>query len=334
MSRPDIFSPGDVEQWKSYYDLHGYCILRNIFPTDTLSNAKAACNGLVDELAQRLVENNIVSNTYPEAPFEERLALVCQNCPTELPNLFRSELHSSPAFYNLLCHEQLINAVRELMLPEVDGLRIFPNYSCRPKTSSPLHSVTWHQDSGLRADGGPSTASVEERTDAFGLGRVVNCWAPLVEATAENGAMKFIRGSQNRGILEHVFLGSYNGSTASGERLPDSVDGSQVSKGAQHVPAGTYMTGVRQDLIEEDIKSDNCIDVECSPGDVVLFSNILVHRGGVNTTDKIRWSFDWRFQDSSKSTFRAENGHIISSLTGKTDDMCNSGEEWVKRSLM
>ena len=85
--------------------------------------------------------------------------------------------------------------------------------------------MTWHQDSGLRADGGPSTAPIDERERAFGLGRVVNCWCPLVKATAANGAMKFIKGSQRRGILEHEFIGAYNGSTASGERLPAANQG-------------------------------------------------------------------------------------------------------------
>ena len=34
--------------------------------------------------------------------------------------------------------------------------------------------------------------------------------------------------------------------------------------------------------------------VECGRGDVVLFNNLLFHRGGDNNTKGIRWSFDWR----------------------------------------
>ena len=76
-----------------------------------------------------------------------------------------------------------------------------------PKEKSPVHDVVWHQDAGLRADGGPNTASVDERLDAFGIGRVVNCWTPLVDVTKENGAMKFLPGSHHRGILERIRLG-------------------------------------------------------------------------------------------------------------------------------
>ena len=92
------------------------------------------------------------------------------------------------------------------------------------------------------------------------------------------------------------------------------------------------MTGVREELIRDDIGT--AIDVECNPGDVVLFSNILVHRGGVNTTEQIRWSFDWRFQDASKSTYRAEKGHVVHALTKEYDHViCRTGEEWARRSL-
>jgi len=330
--RTDTFAPNDVEHWQHHFEMQGYCILHNLLPPATLQRAEEACTNLVHQLGERLLADQKIGDVLASAPFNERLALLCQSCPDQLPNLWRAELHQSPAFYDLMCHDNVFRAVRHLLSHDVDGIRIFPNYSCRPKTKSPLHTVTWHQDSGLRADGGPSTAPLDERVDAFGLGRVVNCWTPLVPATAENGAMKFIKGSQHRGILEHVFLGAYQGSAASGERLPDTVDGAQVAQGAQRVPAGTYMTGAREELIRDDIGT--AIDVECNPGDVVLFSNILVHRGGVNTTEQIRWSFDWRFQDASKSTYRAEKGHVVHALTKEYDHViCRTGEEWARRSL-
>jgi ectoine hydroxylase-related dioxygenase (phytanoyl-CoA dioxygenase family) len=69
------------------------------------------------------------------------------------------------------------------------------------------------------------------------------------------------------------------------------------------------------------------VDIECEPGDVVLFSNILVHCGGQNSTKKIRWSLDWRFQDASKPTLRAENGHIIYSRDDQSS-VVKDDETW------
>ena len=152
--------------------------------------------------------------------------------------------------------------------------------------------MVWHQDAGLQADGSVSTAPIEERLTAFGIGKIVNVWTPLVNVNAENGAMKFIPGSQKLGILEHEIGGSYPG----------------VSNGP-----GKYYANVKAQKMSE--LEHLAVDVLCEPGDVVLFSNILVHRGGQNSSDHIRWSLDWRFQDAAKPTWRTENGHIVRSLT-------------------
>ena len=58
---------------------------------------------------------------------------------------------------------------------------------------------------------------------------MVNVWAPLVKVTKQNGAMKFIPGSQKLGILEHVVGGEYPG-----------VEG-----------PGKYFTNIRQDEMEK-----------------------------------------------------------------------------------
>ena len=136
MSRTDTFSPSDVPLWKAHFDLHGYCILRNVFNQEALTGAENACKELVENLTQRLLAQHTITSaeTHPDAPFNTRLSLVCANCPEQLPNLFRNELHNSKEFYELLCDPTLITAVRQLLASDVDGIRIYPNYSCRPKT--------------------------------------------------------------------------------------------------------------------------------------------------------------------------------------------------------
>jgi len=213
---------------------------------------------LVGELADKLVKAGKKINTCSKAPFDERLMLVCEKCPEELPNLWRKELHREGIF-GLLCHPELIEAVKTLI--PADEIRIFPNYSARPKTPHAIHNVVWHQDAGLQADGSASSAPMEERLDSYGIGKVVNCWTPLVKVTKENGAMKFIPRSQKLGILDHEIGGVQPGM----EDAPESQ-------------SGKFFTNVNaKDMaMIEHIG----VDIECDPGDVVLFSNILVHCGG------------------------------------------------------
>ena len=105
-----------------------------------------------------------------------------------------------------------------------------------------------------------------------------------------------------------------------------------MNEKAQNVPAGTYMTGVSPNLIKSDLK--DAIDIECSPRDLVLFNNLLVHCGGINSTNKIRWSFDWRFQDANKSTFRKETGHVISSKSTRNNCIPKTPSDWAKLKFM
>ena len=334
MNREDTFFLHDTTLWEQYFHEQGYCILRNVYDSNTLNEAVSGCEELVDELANRLLSKNKIVDTYSNSDFDTRVAELCYDYPHDMPNLFRSELHKVQ-FFPVLCHPNVIRVARKLLSSTVDDIRIFPNYSCRPKTKSPIHDVVWHQDAGLRADGGPSTVSINERLDAFGIGSLVNFWTPLVDVTRENGAMKFLPGSHHMGILDHELLGFYSGSSEKGETLPTHISDEEVKHGAQEVPAGTYMTGVSPELIESNI--DGAVDIECSPGDLVVFNNLLVHCGGTNSTTKIRWSFDWRFQDATKRTYRKEKGHVISTknmLKHSNDTIARTPNEWASLTFM
>ena len=316
--------------WQQHYDEEGYVIIKDLLPAATLAEAQAGCEVLVEEFAERLVAKGSLASqkTCKESAFDRRLMDMTKECPGELPNLFRAELHRKE-FFPLFCDPTLLSCVQKLL--PADTIRIYPNYSCRPKTPSEVHAVVWHQDAGLRSDGGPSTAPVAERLEAFGIGKVVNVWTPLVPARVANGCMKVVPKSHSLGILEHKLKATYSMGSGGldGKEIPKTIDGFDASQDTK-VPVGTYMTAIND---EDMAKVEHlAVDVELDPGSVLLFNNILVHRGGVNSADTIRWSFDFRFQDASKSTCRDWNGHIVK---GPPDaqNVVRSADEWAKLSL-
>ena len=67
-------------------------------------------NGLISELADRLVSEGIIDEKYEDEPFETRLMKLCENCPENLPNLYRKELHR-PGIFGLLCNPKLLDLV-------------------------------------------------------------------------------------------------------------------------------------------------------------------------------------------------------------------------------
>ena len=88
-------------------------------------------------------------------------------------------------------------------------------------------------------------------------------------------------GTHKLGVQPHVVLGLYkaeSGAPADGEPAP----------------IGTYNTSISPEVMEA--HEPAAVDVSCEPGDVVVFSNLLFHRGGHNTSKIVRWSLDWRYQ--------------------------------------
>ncbi len=55
---------------------------------------------------------------------------------------------------------------------------------------------------------------------------------------------------------------------------------------------GAYRSGLDSDVVAQNM--DKAVTIECDPGDVVFFSNLLFHRGGDNNQNIVRWSADWR----------------------------------------
>ena len=75
---------------------------------------------------------------------------------------------------------------------------------------------------------------------------------------------------------------------------------------------------------------DQVVDMELDPGDVVVFHNMLCHRGLPNRSQSIRWSIDWRYQDARQSTLRAEQGHLARSLA-TPQDVVTGPHDWERR---
>jgi len=109
--------------------------------------------------------------------------------------------------------------------------------------------------------------------------RMVNVWTPFVPARVENGCMQFIPGTQRLGPVPH-------------ERRQ-------------------YYLEIAAEILDQ--HRDRAINIELDPGDIVLFHNLMFHRGLPNHSKQIRWSADWRYQDATQATMRKENGHLARS---------------------
>lgn len=172
-------------------------------------------------------------------------------------------------------------------------IRLYPNYTVRPKLPDhPETLVLWHQDGGYT-----------EHWHKHGHGdvsdlRMVNTWTPLVPARVENGCMQFVPGTHGMPLFRHEQREHY-----------------------LEIPS---------ELIEP--HSDQFVDMEVDPGDVIIFHNMLCHRGLPNHSQTIRWSVDWRYQDASQPTLRPQEGHLARSREDPSRSV-KSATEWANLSF-
>ena len=323
---------------------NGYVIVRDFFPPEVLAPVETELAVLAEAAIDSLVERGLLTaDAHAALPtkFEERIAAAFEGNHAEAPILFRSELHTR-GMAALFLDAPLIEACAALMsaaaeaasadgptgtVAVADGaIRIFPNYTARPKFAK-SHEVSWHQDAGLTPDGSPNESPIDARLRDFGAASMINVWVPMVEKVSRsNGAMEFISGSHALGIQRHERVGTY--ASRVGGKDPSELDDVDAST------PGIYNTAIELDAVAAALASlGPAIDVACGRGDVVLFSNLLFHRGGVNTSGKVRWSLDFRYQRASRATHRPQLGHIVAAGDGRHGPAIMTAEEWAAERL-
>lgn len=285
----------NLDAMQQEFEQQGFTILKGLLSDAVLNAVQGDLQRWVEAQAQALLADGVIDDIHVTDTFEHRLQRLFSGHMERAPNSLRPELHWEGMFELFFCPAVLDAVERLLATAEI---RLYPNYTVRPKfPEDPATEVLWHQDAGYTASGqhGRDAAAKGQTVEAL---RMVNVWAPLVPARRANGCMQFVPGSHKLGLATH-------------ERR-------------QH-----YLEISADEIAARDA---DAIDVECDPGDVILFSNMLYHRGLPNSTDTIRWSCDWRYQDAGQSTMRAEGGHMARSHLA-ADTVVQSPAQWASLSF-
>ncbi len=99
-------------------------------------------------------------------------------------------------------------------------------------------------------------------------------WAPLVDISEDMGRLEVLPGSHKEGLLDF------------------------------HAdPAKDYPLATNEALLE----GKRFVPIDAEVGDVVFFSAFLVHRSGVNRTNRARLTVNFRFNNAEEPTFAERN---------------------------
>jgi phytanoyl-CoA hydroxylase len=181
---PAVLSPEQL----TFFHAQGYLPVEGIFTDDGLQPVIDQITAKLDEVAGEAVAAGRLSRDYAELDFEHRLAAINREDAQVASSLWNSRV-VLPAFFELMRTPRLLDAVEQLVGPEIIASSV---YRLRPKVPSHHQSpVPWHQDSGY----------FEPYCDKA---LVLTVWLPLVDATQENGCLWVKpRGHLAGGVVTH-----------------------------------------------------------------------------------------------------------------------------------
>mgnify|MGYP001194580514 CR=1 FL=1 len=264
----------DIERFNE----EGYLVVDDVLDLQRdLDPVMAEYTALLDELASRWHAEGKLTSTYAELPFVQRLAHVLSEMGTKAYQHFdislafsgvteETPIHLGPAVFGLLSSPRLMDAVEQLIGPEIlsnpiQHVRIKPPERLLPPEfrGSLVGQTDWHQDQGV------ALPEVDET-------EMLTVWLPITDATEENGCLCVVPRSYQRGLVAHC--SAQKGSSRTGLHIPDSI------RGPDFTP------------------------VPIKRGGVLFLHRRTMHASLRNMSDGVRWSFDLRYQPIGQPTGR------------------------------
>lgn len=218
-----------------------------------------------------------IESTFSELPFVERLAAFLSKAGKGAYQAFdislplrsataETPIHLGPAVFNMLRSPSLLDAVEQLIGPEIlsnpiQHVRIKPPEWMLPTDfkGGLVGQTDWHQDQGV------ALPEVDE-TD------MLTVWLAITDATEENGCLCVVPRSHSRGLATHC---------------PAKPDSSRIGL---HIP--------------DEIRGKDFTPLPLKKGGALFLHRQTMHASLRNMSQGARWSFDLRYQPIGQPTGR------------------------------
>ena len=170
------------------YNREGYLVLEKLLTDEDMAPPRQAMMEKTEEIAQDLLKNGLIGNTWADEPFPTRLARLFDGLTdADFLKFGRGWRDRKAGYYELMANRKIVDAVESLI-----GGEIFSNpvYNVRPKVPGvAAGAVPWHQDKSYWPDANANP--------------VITVWIPLVDSTYENGCLHLIPGTHTKRAVRH-----------------------------------------------------------------------------------------------------------------------------------
>ena len=266
---------------------------------------------VLDNLAEKLFEEGKISSKYEDLEFGERVTKIYAESGEVYNQFFDFSLPQSgikedtpfwagPAVFNALKNNNLLDAVESIIGEEIfsnpiQHVRIKVPESEAPKDENGLvkfGATPWHQDAGV------ATEEVDNTN-------MLTVWFPLMDASEENGCLQVVPGSHEGKVLTHC--PGFNPKTGKINR--------SLNAGGLQIPTTLF-------------DESHAMAVPMKKGDALFLTKKTVHSALPNISNKIRWSFDLRYQPIGEPTGRDIFPGFVARSNDNPDEVLDDAQIW------
>ncbi len=288
-----------TQEQLDHFEEQGYVIVPNVIPHEVLDAVIEEYEDVLDTLIDELYEKGDISSRFEGLPFGERfIKLVIETGDVHkqyfdfsLPFMnckTDTPFWAGQAVLDAFVCEPLIDAIESILGPEIYSN---PVQHVRIK---PPESILPTNDLGKPILGATQwhqdNGVVIEEADQT---QMLTVWFSLQDTDLEQGPLKVVPGSHRSGLLTHCL--NYRG------------------QGGRPIP-------------EKFFDADGMIPLPAKRGDVILLNRHTVHGSLSNVSDRIRWSFDLRYNPTGQHTGReAFPGFVVRSKKNPELELKDAG---------
>jgi phytanoyl-CoA hydroxylase len=283
------------------FDRDGYLVVEGLIdPVDVLDPLVAEYTQVLDRLAETLHRRGRISRTYSELPFSDRFIRIEQETNETNAQFFdfslpqggithETPMWCGPAVFAAMTNPALLDAVESVIGPE-----IFSNPVQHIRIKSPERLGARDPETGLTKMGATNwhqdNGVVLPVADETDM---LTVWFSLDDAGVEHGCLQVIPGSHRTGLLTHCPAGP------GGLEIPERV-----------------------------AARDGAVAVPTRRGDALFLHKRTVHASLSNVSDRIRWSFDLRYNPVGQETGRGVFPGFVARSRQSPESELRSAEQW------
>jgi phytanoyl-CoA hydroxylase len=292
-----------TQEQLDFFDVNGYVVVPGVMPLEILDNVIREYENVLDNLIEELFARGEISSRFEGLDFGDRfIKLVIETGDVHKQYFDFSlpfanvkpdtPLWTGQAVLDAFTCEPLIDAVESIIGPEIYSNPVQHVRIKPPESILPLNDLG-KPIMGATQWHQDNGVVIEEADET----EMLTVWFSLEDTDIEQGPLKIVPGTHRTGLLTHCQ--NYKG------------------KGGREIP-------------EKFFPVDKTRPIPVKRGDVILLHRLNVHGSLPNVSDRIRWSFDLRYNPIGQTTGReAFPGFVVRSAERKDEEL-RDAKTWTK----